>query len=120
MTKIKVTPNQARALKIALAEGLVNFGEGRVFEDGKSRNLPITCSVMRPLVYKGLLVETCKVGEPWVLRLTEQGRAVAEGLALGQHVAVSEIAELAAFLASDRCPSLTGSTIDLNGASYIR
>ena len=47
-------------------------------------------------------------------------RAVAEGLAMGQHVAVSEIAELAAFLASDRCPSLTGSTIDLNGASYIR
>lgn len=46
--------------------------------------------------------------------------AVAEGLAMGRHVAVSEIAELAAFLASDRCPSATGSTIDLNGASYIR
>jgi NAD(P)-dependent dehydrogenase (short-subunit alcohol dehydrogenase family) len=50
----------------------------------------------------------------------EQIRAVADGLAMGRHVAVSEIAELAAFLASDRCPSLTGSTIDLNGASYIR
>jgi 3-oxoacyl-[acyl-carrier protein] reductase len=49
-----------------------------------------------------------------------QIRAVAEGLAMGRHVAVSEIAELAAFLASDRCPSLTGTTIDLNGASYIR
>lgn len=46
--------------------------------------------------------------------------AVAEGLAMGQHVAAQEIADLAAFLASDRCPSLTGSTIDLNGASYIR
>jgi len=45
---------------------------------------------------------------------------VAQGLAMGTHVAVSEIAELCAFLASDRCPSLTGSTIDLNGASYIR
>lgn len=50
----------------------------------------------------------------------EEVRAVAEGLTMGRHVAVSEIAELAAFLASDRCPSLTGSTIDLNGASYIR
>ncbi|KAA9106578.1 SDR family NAD(P)-dependent oxidoreductase [Microbacterium rhizomatis] len=50
----------------------------------------------------------------------EEVRAVAEGLVMGRHVAVSEIAELAAFLASDRCPSLTGSTIDLNGASYIR
>lgn len=50
----------------------------------------------------------------------DEVRAVAEGLVMGRHVAVSEIAELAAFLASDRCPSLTGSTIDLNGASYIR
>ena len=50
----------------------------------------------------------------------QQIRAVAEGLVMGRHVAVSEIAELAAFLASDRCPSLTGSTLDLNGASYIR
>ncbi|TQK20406.1 short-subunit dehydrogenase [Microbacterium sp. SLBN-154] len=46
--------------------------------------------------------------------------AVADGLAMGDHVHPSEVAELAAFLASDRCPSLTGSTIDLNGASYIR
>ncbi|AZS37816.1 3-oxoacyl-[acyl-carrier-protein] reductase FabG [Microbacterium lemovicicum] len=47
-------------------------------------------------------------------------RAVADGLAMGRHVDAQEIAELAAFLASDRCPSLTGSTLDLNGASYIR
>ena len=50
----------------------------------------------------------------------DEVRAVAEGLVMGRHVAVSEIAELAAFLATDRCPSLTGSTLDLNGASYIR
>ncbi|MBH0007841.1 SDR family NAD(P)-dependent oxidoreductase [Salinibacterium sp. SWN1162] len=47
-------------------------------------------------------------------------QATAEGLAMGQHVDPCEVAELAAFLATDRCPSLTGSTIDLNGASYIR
>lgn len=46
--------------------------------------------------------------------------AVADGLAMGDHVHPAEVAELATFLASDRCPSLTGSTIDLNGASYIR
>jgi len=46
--------------------------------------------------------------------------AVAEGLATGRHVEVQEIAELAAFLASDRVPSLTGSTLDLNGVSYVR
>lgn len=47
-------------------------------------------------------------------------RSVAQGLAMGQHVDAQEIAELAAFLATDRAPSLTGSTLDLNGASYLR
>lgn len=50
----------------------------------------------------------------------DEVQAVAEGLAMGRHVGTQEIADLAAFLATDRCPSLTGSTIDLNGASYIR
>lgn len=47
-------------------------------------------------------------------------REVADGLAMGRHVEVQEIAELAAFLATGRAPSLTGSTLDLNGASYLR
>ncbi|TQO19790.1 NAD(P)-dependent dehydrogenase (short-subunit alcohol dehydrogenase family) [Rhodoglobus vestalii] len=47
-------------------------------------------------------------------------QATADGLARGRHVDPQEVAELSAFLATDRCPSLTGSTIDLNGASYIR
>ncbi|WP_285028586.1 SDR family oxidoreductase [Plantibacter sp. ME-Dv--P-122b] len=51
---------------------------------------------------------------------TEQQSSVAEGLTMGRHVAAAEIAELAAFLATDRTPSLTGATLDLNGASYIR
>jgi NAD(P)-dependent dehydrogenase (short-subunit alcohol dehydrogenase family) len=46
--------------------------------------------------------------------------AVAEGLVMGRHVEAQEVADLAAFLATDSCPSLTGSTLDLNGASYIR
>lgn len=50
----------------------------------------------------------------------EQIQAVADVLATGRHVATQEIAEVAAFLASDRAPSMTGATIDLNGATYIR
>jgi 3-oxoacyl-[acyl-carrier protein] reductase len=49
---------------------------------------------------------------------TTQG--VAEGLAMGRLVAAEEIATLVAFLATDACPSLTGATLDINGASYIR
>lgn len=51
---------------------------------------------------------------------TDDIKAVADGLAMGRHVDAQEIAELAAFLATDRAPSLTGSTLDLNGASYLR
>ncbi|MGI8418747.1 MAG: SDR family NAD(P)-dependent oxidoreductase [Nakamurella sp.] len=47
-------------------------------------------------------------------------RAVADGLAMGRRVAVQEVAELISFLASGAAPSLTGGTVDLNGASYIR
>jgi 3-oxoacyl-[acyl-carrier protein] reductase len=46
--------------------------------------------------------------------------AVAEGLAMGRHVQPEEVALLIAFLAADECSSLTGSTLDINGASYIR
>lgn len=45
---------------------------------------------------------------------------VAGGLAMGRHVGAGEVAQLIAFLATDGCPSLTGSTLDINGASYIR
>lgn len=50
----------------------------------------------------------------------EQIQAVADGLAMGRLVSVQEVAELAAFLATDRAPSLSGSTLDLNGVSYVR
>jgi NAD(P)-dependent dehydrogenase (short-subunit alcohol dehydrogenase family) len=46
--------------------------------------------------------------------------AVSEGLAMGRFVKPEEVANLIAFLATDGCSSLTGSTLDINGASYIR
>lgn len=49
-----------------------------------------------------------------------QRAAVAAGLAMGQATQAQEIADLVAFLATDACPSLTGATLDMNGASYIR
>ena len=50
----------------------------------------------------------------------EQTRAVADGLAMGRLVEAEEIAALIAFLATDAVPSLSGSTVDVNGASYVR
>jgi NAD(P)-dependent dehydrogenase (short-subunit alcohol dehydrogenase family) len=41
-------------------------------------------------------------------------------LALGEMVPPEEVAKLIAFLATGRCRHLTGATIDVNGATYIR
>lgn len=50
----------------------------------------------------------------------EQARSVADLMASGRLVGADEVADLVSYLASDRCPSLTGATLDLNGASYVR
>ena len=41
-------------------------------------------------------------------------------LAMGEMAPAEEVGSLIAFLASGACRHLTGATIDLNGASYIR
>lgn len=49
------------------------------------------------------------------------GRAgVESGLAMGEWVPPEDIANLVTFLASGRARHLTGATLDVNGASYIR
>lgn len=46
-------------------------------------------------------------------------KAVTE-IPLGRVAQPEEIAEFAAFLLSDACPSAVGATFDINGASYVR
>lgn len=46
--------------------------------------------------------------------------AVTAGLAMGEWVPPEEVAEVVAFLATGRCRHLTGATLDVNGASYVR
>ena len=41
-------------------------------------------------------------------------------LAMGEMVPPEEVAELVAFLATGTCRHLTGATLDMNGASYVR
>ena len=45
---------------------------------------------------------------------------VLAGLAMGEMVPPSDLAELVVFLASGRVRHLTGATLDVNGATYIR
>jgi NAD(P)-dependent dehydrogenase (short-subunit alcohol dehydrogenase family) len=60
-------------------------------------------------------------------RLSEQFAAtqggeekVSAGLAMGEWVPPEEIGELVAFLASGRVRHMSGATLDVNGASYVR
>ena len=46
--------------------------------------------------------------------------AVTATLAMGEWVPPGDIAELVAFLVSGRCRHLTGATLDVNGATYVR
>ena len=46
--------------------------------------------------------------------------AVTATLAMGEWVPPGDIAELVAFLATGRCRHLSGATLDVNGASYVR
>ena len=46
--------------------------------------------------------------------------AVTAGLPMGEWVPPSDIAEVCVFLATGRARHLTGATIDVNGAAYIR
>lgn len=52
---------------------------------------------------------------------TQGGEAqISAGLASGEWVTPDELGQLVAFLASGAVPQLSGGTIDVNGASYIR
>jgi NAD(P)-dependent dehydrogenase (short-subunit alcohol dehydrogenase family) len=46
--------------------------------------------------------------------------AVTASLAMGEWVPPEEIADAVAYLASGTCRHLTGATLDINGASYVR
>ena len=47
-------------------------------------------------------------------------QAVTAGLAMGEWVPPDDVAALVAFLATGSCRHLTGATLDVNGATYVR
>lgn len=50
----------------------------------------------------------------------ENRKNAVRDIPLGRVASPDEIAEMIAFLASGACPSATGATFDVNGASYVR
>jgi NAD(P)-dependent dehydrogenase (short-subunit alcohol dehydrogenase family) len=85
-----------------------------------------TKTVARAYARDGILAYTIAPGVVRT-RLSEQFAATAGGeqqitntLAMGEWVPPAEIADLVAFLATGKARQLSGATLDVNGASYIR
>lgn len=85
-----------------------------------------TKSIARAYARDGILAYTIAPGVVRT-RLSEQFAATAGGeqqitnsLAMGEWVPPDEIADLVAFLASGKARHLSGATLDINGASYVR
>jgi NAD(P)-dependent dehydrogenase (short-subunit alcohol dehydrogenase family) len=92
----------------------------------KGAVLSATKTIARNYANKNILAY---VVAPGVVRtrLSEQAAAAGAGeaavtatLAMGEWVPPAELGELAVFLASGTCRHLSGATLDVNGASYIR
>lgn len=85
-----------------------------------------TKSIARAYARDGILAYTIAPGVVRT-RLSEQFAATAGGeqqitnsLAMGEWVPPDEIADLVTFLASGKARQLSGATLDINGASYVR
>jgi NAD(P)-dependent dehydrogenase (short-subunit alcohol dehydrogenase family) len=96
------------------------------YATSKGAVLSATKTVARSYAKDGVLAY---VVAPGVVRtrLSETASAATGGeatvtatLAMGEWVPRTEVAELIAFLATGTCRHLTGATLDVNGASYIR
>ncbi len=100
--------------------------QGIAYAASKAAMLAATKTVARAYAKQGVLAY---VIAPGVVRTqmsidsaaTLGGEdAVTAGLAMGEWVPPSDLAELVVFLASGRCRHLTGATLDVNGATYMR
>lgn len=85
-----------------------------------------TQTVARAFAAQGILAYVIAPGVVRT-RLSEQfaktqggEQAISKGLASGRWVEPEEIAQLVAFLVAGAAPQLSGATLDMNGATYIR
>ena len=109
----------------AAQRGITN-PEGIAYSATKSAVMAATKTIARGYAKKNILAY---VVAPGVVRtrLSEESAAtlggeaaVTAGLAMGEWVPPEELADLVVFLSTGRCRHLSGATLDVNGASYVR
>ena len=109
----------------AAQRGITN-PQGIAYSATKSAVMAATKTIARGYATRNILAYTVAPGVVRT-RLSEESAAtlggeevVTAGLAMGEWVPPEEIADLVAFLATGRCRHLSGATLDVNGASYVR
>ena len=109
----------------AAQRGITN-PEGIAYSATKSAVMAATKTIARGYAKKNILAY---IVAPGVVRtrLSEESAAtlggeaaVTAGLAMGEWVPPEELADLVAFLSTGKCRHLSGATLDVNGASYVR
>lgn len=109
----------------AAQRGITN-PEGIAYSATKSAIMAATKTIARGYAKKNILAY---IVAPGVVRtrLSEESaatlggeEAVTAGLAMGEWVPPEELADLVAFLSTGKCRHLSGATLDVNGASYVR
>lgn len=100
--------------------------DGLAYAATKSAIAAVTKTIARAYAKQGVLAYCVAPGVVRT-RMSEDSAAVlggeaavTAGLAMGEWIPPTDVAEVVAFLAEGRVRHLTGATIDVNGASYVR
>ncbi len=109
----------------AAQKGITN-PEGIAYSASKAAVMAATKTIARGYAKYNILAYVIAPGVVRT-RLSEESAATLGGedvvtaeLAMGEWVPPQDIADLVAFLSTGRCRHLSGATLDVNGASYVR
>ncbi|MGF1659681.1 MAG: SDR family NAD(P)-dependent oxidoreductase [Rubrimonas sp.] len=115
---------------VTLSSWVVHRGSslpgGLAYAGSKAATAAVTKTLARVYARRGVLAYLVAPGvvRTQMSELTARTMggedAVTAGLAMGEWVPPEEVAEVVAFLATGRVRHLSGATIDVNGASYLR
>ena len=114
---------------IVLSSWVAHRGSGNprlsAYSASKAAMAAFAKTVARHYAKQGVLVYTIAPGvvrtEMSYRAAESQGgvQAVTDGLAMGEWVPTSDLADLITYLAGGTCRHLTGATLDVNGATYM-
>ena len=96
------------------------------YSASKSAVMNATKTIARHYAKDNILVYTVAPGvvrtrmSEEFARSTNGEDAITQSLAMKEWIPPSDLANLVSFLASGSCRHLTGATLDVNGASYLR